>query len=72
MGVARAMASASVHPIADRPSPELAIRSRALVTGLRFPASQIMAFFKSSKPAVPVEEPPITGPLVALRGVEKF
>lgn len=31
-----------------------------------------MAFFRSSRPALPVEEPPLTGPLVSLRGVEKF
>lgn len=31
-----------------------------------------MAFFKSSKPALPVEEPAHVGPLVSLRGLEKF
>jgi ABC-type lipoprotein export system ATPase subunit len=31
-----------------------------------------MAFFRTSKPAAPVEEPALTGPLVSLRGVEKF
>ncbi|MCC6319777.1 MAG: ABC transporter ATP-binding protein [Gemmatimonadaceae bacterium] len=31
-----------------------------------------MAFFKSSKPATPVEDPPVVGPLVSLRGLEKF
>ncbi len=31
-----------------------------------------MAFFRSSKPAAPVEEPAHVGPLVSLRNVEKF
>ena len=31
-----------------------------------------MSFFRSNKPAAPLEEPSLAGPLVSLRGVEKF